>query len=695
MELTPTELPILRQPTRPLWSASHPTDLIGQQLGNYRLIRLLARGGFAEVYLGEHVHLNRYAAIKVVKTPLSSDKLEQFRQEARIVANLRHPHIISIFDFDVEDDTPFLVMEYASNGTLRKRHPKGTILPPAAVLSYLKPVAEALQYAHDQHLIHRDVKPENMLIGQDDEILLSDFGIAVILYSADWQTAREIVGTISYIAPEQLGGEPCQASDQYSLGIVTYEWLCGKCPFCGSSGEIVAQHIKAPPPSLCELVPELPPPLEHVVLKALAKEPEQRHASVRDFIREFEAALASSGLAAGNPLRLSSNKYEVSTGIHDIHDSETIRATVTTVPPLEVHRPMIPTQPVRRHAISRRAVLKSTMGLATVGLASGSIIWLKRADLFTRPAPPPAPTPTLIPLGTIEHVYRGHHNLVTSLMWSPSEAFIASASADKTVQVWDTSKGGVYVYIYTGHSDAVNAVAWSPDGSRIASGSFDKTVQVWNASDGSNAVKYQGHGDTVTAVAWSPDDKFIASASYDKTVRIWNTVNGSNTYTYTGHSDTVFAVAWSPHDRYRIASASADKTVQVWNTADGSKLFTLAGHTDAVHTVAWSPDQQYIASGSSDRTVRVWNAITGSLVYTYANHSDTVLAVAWSPDGTRIASAGADKTVQIWGAFDGSNAYTFTGHNDAVNTLGWSSLGGGLFIASGSSDTTVQIWYAS
>src|SRR5207302_1653832 len=169
-------------------------------------------------------------------------------------------------------------------------------------------------------------------------------------------------------------------------------------------------------------------------------------ASVRDFVREFEAALASSGLAAGNPLRLSSNEHEVSTGIHDIDDSATIRANVSAVPSLEVHEPLIPTQPVRRHTISRRAVLKSMAGLATVGLASGGITWLVRAHLFTRPGPPPAPTSTPIRLGTVEHVYRGHHNVVMNLMWSPSEAFIASASADKTVQVWDTSKGGVYVY---------------------------------------------------------------------------------------------------------------------------------------------------------------------------------------------------------------------------------------------------------
>src|SRR5579875_37432 len=687
MELTPTHLPLLPQPTRPLSSTSCPPELSRQQLGNYQLIRLLARGGCAEVYLGQHVHLNRYAAIKVVKTALSSEKLELFRQEARIVAHLHHPHIISIFDFDVEDDTPFLVMEYACHGTLRKRHPHGTILSPAAVLSYLKPVAEALQYAHDRHLIHCDVKPENMLIGQDDEILLSDFGIAVIHDSTDWQAARDIVGTLSYIAPEQLGGEPCQASDQYSLGIVAYEWLCGQCPFRGSSGEIVAQHVKAPPPSLCEQIPTLPPRIEQVVLKALAKDPEQRHLSVQAFVREFEAALTGSGLAGSNHLRLANTRHETSAGLPDIDDAATTYATASAVSSLAVQRPGLPAQRGRRHPISRRTLFKSIAGLASAGLASGSLLWLLHTHLSAMPPP------SSIRREMVALVYRGHHNAVRGLMWSPNEAFVASASADKTVQVWNISQSDVYVYVYTGHTDAVNAVAWSYDGLHIASGSSDRTVQVWDASDGSNAVKYQGHGDTVTSVTWSLDDQYIASASYDKTVRLWNTVDGNNISTYTGHSDAVLAVAWSP-DGSLIASASADQTVQLWNPAEGMTLLTLTGHSGAVHTVAWSPNHHYIASGGSDSTVRVWDATTGSLLYTYGNHSDTVLAVTWSPDGSRIASAGADRTVQVWGALDGSHVTTFTGHKDAVNALGWSPRDGGQFIASGSSDTTVQIWYA-
>src|SRR5215470_9230510 len=154
-------------------------DHIGQQLGNYRLIRLLGQGGFAEVYLGEQVHLETPAAIKVLSARLTTEEMEQFRQEARTIALLKHPHIVRLLDFGVEGDVPYLVMEYAAGGTLRQRYPKGTRLSPETIVPYVQQVASALQYAHTQKLIHRDVKPENMLLGANGEVLLSDFGISL------------------------------------------------------------------------------------------------------------------------------------------------------------------------------------------------------------------------------------------------------------------------------------------------------------------------------------------------------------------------------------------------------------------------------------------------------------------------------------------------------------------------------------
>lgn len=265
-------------------------DRVGQQFGNYRLIRLLGEGGFAEVYLGEHVHLSRQAAIKVLHTQLTQGDIEKFREEARTIARLEHPNIVPVLDFGVDNRTPYLVLSYAVNGSVRQRHPKGTRVPLATIVSYVKQVAAALQYAHDEKIIHRDVKPENMLLGKHNEVLLSDFGIAVMAQSSRYQNPQDTAGTMTYMAPEQMQGKARTASDQYSLAIVVYEWLTGQRPFHGSLTELIGQHISTPPPSLLKIVPSLPPAVETVVMKALAKDPKDRYTRVADFSLALEQA---------------------------------------------------------------------------------------------------------------------------------------------------------------------------------------------------------------------------------------------------------------------------------------------------------------------------------------------------------------------------------------------------------------------
>ena len=263
-------------------------DRVGQQLDNYRLIRLLGAGGFAEVYLAEHVYRKTLVAIKMLPQ-LAQDDLQGFLNEARTF-RLKHPNIMQVLDFGVKERGPFIVMEYAPNGTLRQRHPRGSRVPLSTVVSYVKQVASALQYAHDEGLVHRDVKPENMLVGERNEILLSDFGIATMAHGTTSQSEGTVVGTVVYMAPEQIQGRPRRASDQYALGLVVYEWLCGDRPFHGSMSEIVVQQLQAPPPPLHEKAPEISPAVERVVLTALAKDPKERFLSVQDFANALEQA---------------------------------------------------------------------------------------------------------------------------------------------------------------------------------------------------------------------------------------------------------------------------------------------------------------------------------------------------------------------------------------------------------------------
>lgn len=303
-------------------------DLAGQQVGDYRLLRWLGGGGFGNVYLAEQVRDHSQVAIKLLQIRLSrSEELRAFINEARTI-RLKHAHIVPLLDFGISrENIPYLVMEYAAQGTLRDHYPKGTQMPLATVVSYVQQVASALQYTHEERLVHRDVKPENMLLRMDGTVLLSDFGIASIAHSSHSLSLHQgIGGTLPYMAPEQIRGQAQAASDQYSLGVVVYEWVTGRCPFEGTAAEVAMQHAMMPPPSLVAQVATLPGGVDPVVLKALSKEPRERFQSVQAFADALEQAalpltvptLATPAPLSSQPLQASPNTTakELPGGIH-------------------------------------------------------------------------------------------------------------------------------------------------------------------------------------------------------------------------------------------------------------------------------------------------------------------------------------------------------------------------------------------
>ena len=258
-------------------------DRVGQQFGNYRLLHLLGRGGFADVYLGEHRYLKSAAALKILRISLSEKNAQRFLEEAQTLARLRHANILRVLDFAIESGTPVLIMDYIPGGSLREHHPRGTSLPLHTTVDYIEQIATALQYAHNQGIIHRDVKPENILLDTGQRLVLSDFGLALLTSSPDWLSTQDLAGTIPYIAPEQVEGKPRFASDQYALGVLAYEWITGERPFKGTTYEVIQQHLQTPPPPLRERRPDLPTPAEQVILKALAKDWSNRYTSVTAF----------------------------------------------------------------------------------------------------------------------------------------------------------------------------------------------------------------------------------------------------------------------------------------------------------------------------------------------------------------------------------------------------------------------------
>jgi serine/threonine protein kinase len=267
-------------------------DQTGEYLGAYRLLRQLGRGSFGSVYLAQHIHEQRQVAVKRLQMTLNDKGAwKAFLNEARSF-RLRHPYIMPLLDFGVTvDERPYLVMEYAPGGSVRSFVQSSGPLSLELIARYTLQMASALQYAHDRRLVHRDVKPENMLLRADGTLLLSDFGIAHLLDQSSLSGSLALAGTPAYMAPEQSMGRPCPASDQYALAVVVYEWLSGKRPFVGAPMEVAIQHRMDPPPSLSALSSAVTPQVEQVVLHALAKKPEERFTTIELFARALDAAL--------------------------------------------------------------------------------------------------------------------------------------------------------------------------------------------------------------------------------------------------------------------------------------------------------------------------------------------------------------------------------------------------------------------
>ncbi len=292
------------------------TEWIGKTLGEVHIDSLLARGGMAEIYLGTHAALQRRVAVKILRTQFQDDPsfLERFQREARAVAMLRHPNIVQIYDFSVIDTQPYLVMEYLPGGPLStflfSLSESKRLLGPSAVSRLLTSMAGALQYAHARGVVHRDIKPGNILMSwrtspmttgsslpADAEPVLTDFGLVRLLNSNSQAATLQIAGTPAYMSPEQAGGEQTdERTDIYSLGIVIYEILAGRLPFeAESTVAILLKHINEPPPP----IPGLDPAIQSVIDRALAKNTGDRFATPVEFATSFDAAVEEPASAAG------------------------------------------------------------------------------------------------------------------------------------------------------------------------------------------------------------------------------------------------------------------------------------------------------------------------------------------------------------------------------------------------------------
>lgn len=280
-----------------------PLSLEGQTLGKYRILEPLGRGGMAQVYKAYHPQLDRYVAVKVLRSDLveEAEFLARFRREARAVAALRHANVVQVYDFDTQDDLYYMVMELLEGDTLKAHlnafRARGEHLPLGELVRILCDVLAGLAYAHGEGIIHRDLKPANIMLTKRGQAVLTDFGIAQIVGGTQYTISGALMGTLNYMAPEQgLDGKCDTRSDIYSLGIVYYEMLTGKVPFDADTPlAILMKHLNDPLPLPHKFDPSIPEPFERVALKALAKNPDDRYQSAAEMLQALLTAAQETG----------------------------------------------------------------------------------------------------------------------------------------------------------------------------------------------------------------------------------------------------------------------------------------------------------------------------------------------------------------------------------------------------------------
>jgi eukaryotic-like serine/threonine-protein kinase len=703
-------------PARP--GASEPDRI--RYFGDYELVREINRGGMGVVFRARQMSLNRNVALKMILAgQLANDNdVKRFYTEAEAAANLDHPGIVPIFEVGQHEGQHYFSMGFVEGQSLSQRLADGP-LPSREAAELIQRVSEAIEYAHQHGVIHRDLKPANILLDQNGNPRVTDFGLAKKIQGDSGLTGSgQIMGTPSYMPPEQAGskrGEVGPAADVYALGATLYALVTGRPPFQAATPmDTVIQVISDEPVPPRRLNASIPLDLETICLKCLEKETGKRYASAAALADDLGRYLA------GEPI---------------------------------VARPVTSLERAVKWA-RRRPAIAGLLGLVTLvtALGLGGVLWQWRAAVRARHVADQenrnAKNQAVLAEQARQEAEqaRAKEGVQTELaeqrLYDVRMSFVQRSWEDyngtllhqELVDQLPANQGGInrrgFEWFYwqrkmsqghitlTWHHGGVDSVAFSPDGKQLASTSRDGMVKVSNAATG-QLIRFFGadsfafdirqpdeqwHQVVIyarsenpfypTSVVFSPDGRRLAAGGrerMDRTVKVWDAATGQEIRTFIGHINEARAVSFSPNGQW-LASAGSDGTVKVWDAVTGQEIRTLKGHTNGVTGVAFSPDGQRLASASSDRSVKLWDAGTGQEIRTLMGHTSYVSSVAFSPDGQRLASASEDRTVKVWDAVTGQEIRTLIGHTAAVTSVAFSP--DSKRVAAAGLDQTVKVWDA-
>jgi len=647
------------------------------RLGNYEIEEVVGHGGMGIVFRAYDERLRRKVAIKALTRELASSATarRRFIREARAAAAVNHPNVVTIHAVEDHADQPFLVMEYLGDGSLRDRLRQERQLDPIEAIRLSAQIASGLAAAHAQGVIHRDVKPGNIMLEKGlERVRITDFGLARVAIDNVELTSRGLaVGTPAYMAPEQVAGEKVDSrTDLFALGCVIYAMLGGHSPFHGKHALDTAQKVtQYDPPDLHKVNERTPLFLSEIVMRLLQKDPNHRYQSAMEVANELNEHIAIINQTPTD---------ELGTVIYSRGKTSKPKA---------------------------RMPWKVAQVVVLVLIAIGLVPILQRRDFFRSEQQPVLSQDGSFKRaasedGEIASFFPENTSWVQAVALSPDGSRALSAGGEDTaILIWDLRQGRVLRRL-EGHSSWVWAAAFSPDGSRVLSGGggswktvdgarlggTDFTVRLWDVETGRQIECFEEHTDTVLGVAFSADGQHVISCSRDSTILLRSLDTPQIVRRFEVHQAEVMAVAIAP-DGSKILSGSWDVAC-LSDTENGDVIHTLYGHEGPVVSVAFSPNGQYALTGCDDRTVRLWSVETGRELRRFEGHDGRVSSVAFSSDGHRVLSGGDDKMVRLWDFETGKEIGRFEMHEKAVNCVAFSH--DGRCAISGSGDASIRLW---
>ena len=646
--------------------------LLGR-LSTFDIIRVVGRGGMGVVLHAYDPSLQRDVALKLLDPNLGSNitARQRFTREARAAAAVSHENIVAVHlvDEDLKSGLPFFVMQLVAGESVEQRLRRVGKLPFQDVVRLAAQAAAGLSAAHASGLIHRDIKPGNMLLeSPDDRLKLTDFGLARAAEDLRLTKTGFVSGTPLYMAPEQAkGDEADHRADLFSLGVVLYEALAGKPPFEGKTPLAVLRRVADEPHvALNKYSPDVPKWFEDVIDRLLSKNPDDRYASAAELAAELAPFVSkhrsqpceiatSEPCAMAHPSSLSRRALRkwkmkfallmtipfllgilIGTGIGSIAQSTPeIAVAPRPIPEVPIPAPadegIAANAPFPGNSGPVWSVAASPDGQTLVmGLEDGKIVVYNVADRKLR--------------FTLEE----HTGPVWGLDYFPDGLRFVSASDDGTVKIWDTDKRSSAASLPV--SSGVRSVAVAGHGRSIATGDRTGEVLVWDIQGEKPTRKYN-HGGTVTAIAFDKDGNTIASAGSDKTVKVWNLMNDDTKprFTVPIQKGPIYAVALSPDDRL-IAAAGWEGIVKIWDLKSGFELRELKGHENDIWSLSFGMrgKELILASAGQDGSVRVWNPNSGDQLLKFKGHKPATHVVRFGHDSAQIFSGGRDGFVRLW-----------------------------------------------